>query len=700
MGVAPPWNNRLMESSLYEIRMWSSGIAALVFGCLSLYLRLGWRGGTLGGRLMAAMLLSCAWAARDATGLTGPMWSWLALLFEILRPAAWSYFLVGLLAVATRSDEKDSGSAWVRQSAQVVFAGALMMSVAGFLQPDLARWVFYAQLLMVVWLLVLVEQVYRNFPGGSRWGIKPLILGLACVLSFDFYLFAEGALLGRLDNDVLAVRGIVHVLVAPLAAMSAVRSRDWTFRISVSRQLVFHSTALAVSGLYLLMIAAAGYYVRWFGGSWGRALQTAMIFGGLFLLVFVAVSGSFRARLRVWLNKNLFAYRYDYREAWLKFTKALSGVSAGGQAGLTLEQSVIWALAELVESPGGVLWLRDADNVYRPRAKLNCPLMEGEEGADAPLATFMRAQGWIVNLEEWRSRPTLYQGLAVPQWLSTATDAWLLVPLISGDEMVAFAVLATARAPIEVNWEVLDLLKTAGRQAASYLGRAQATAALLEAQKFDSFNRMSAFVVHDLKNLVAQLSLMLKNAARHKDNPEFQEDMLLTVENVAERMRGLMTQLQNKESIEHKRWIDVGELCGAVLADRRATGPVVSLEAEPELGVFGQVERLQRIIGHVVQNATEATPEHGKVSVTVRRAGKDVRVEVADTGCGMTPEFVRERLFRPFQTTKQNGMGIGAFEVRQYVSELGGRVEVESEPDVGTRFALLFPLTVRTESTH
>ncbi|MDB5799466.1 MAG: prsK [Rhodocyclales bacterium] len=688
-----------MESSLNEVRMWASGAAAVVFGCLSLYLRMGWRGGTLGGRLMAAMLVSCAWAALDAAGQVGLMWSSLALLLEILRPAAWSYFLVGLLAVATRSDDKHEPAAWVQQSAQAVFAGALMMSIAGFVVHEVSRWIFYAELLMVVWLLVLVEQVYRNFPSGSRWGIKPLILGLACVLSFDFYLFAEAALLGRMDNDVLAVRGIVHALVGPLAAMSAVRSRDWTFRISVSRQLVFHSTALAVSGLYLLLVAAAGYYVRWFGGSWGRALQTAMMFGGLFMLVFVAFSGSFRARLRVWLNKNLFAYRYDYREAWLKFTKALSGVSAGGQTGLTLEQSVISALAELVESPGGVLWLRDADNVYRPRAKLNCPLNEGEEAADAPLAKFMHEQAWIVNLEEWRSRPSLYQGLAVPPWLSTATDAWLLVPLISGEEMVAFVVLATARAPIEVNWEVLDLLKTAGRQAASYLGRAQATAALLEAQKFDSFNRMSAFVVHDLKNLVAQLSLMLKNAARHKDNPEFQEDMLLTVENVAERMRGLMTQLQNKSPIEHKRWVDVGELCGAVLADRRVAGPEVSLEAEPELGVFGQAERLQRIIGHVVQNATEATPEHGKVSVAVRRAGTHVRIEISDTGCGMTPEFVRERLFRPFQTTKQNGMGIGAFEVQQYVSELGGRVEVDSEPDVGTRFVLLFPLSHRNEAS-
>jgi signal transduction histidine kinase len=113
-----------------------------------------------------------------------------------------------------------------------------------------------------------------------------------------------------------------------------------------------------------------------------------------------------------------------------------------------------------------------------------------------------------------------------------------------GNDMIGFVVLASARANIDVNWEVNDLLKTAGRQAASFLSQMQATEALLEVRKFDAFNRMSAFVVHDLKNIVTQLSLMLKNAKRLHANPEFQQDMLMTVENSLDRMRQLMLQLR------------------------------------------------------------------------------------------------------------------------------------------------------------
>lgn len=689
-----------MDTSVLEIRLWVSGIAALVFGSFAAYLWLGWRGGSLGVRLIAALLASSLWAALDALDASAyvVLGSGLALaVLDLLAPAIWGWFLTGLLGV-TQQDAQTPGAQSVqriRHGAWAIFALAAGMSIAAR-QPEMERWAYYAHLLLSVGLLVLIEQVWRNFPAGSRWGIKPLMIGLACAQGFDVYLFAEAALLGRIDPDVMAVRGIVHAMVAPLAAMSAVRSRDWTFSITISRQLVFHTTALAATGAYLLLIAAAGYYVRWFGGSWGRALQSMLLFAGIFLLAFLALSGSFRARLRVWVGKHLFALRYDYRESWLKFTQIL-GSGAAMPGADTLEQSVIAALAELVESPGGVLWLRDADGVYRPRAKLNCPMLSGEETADAPLAKFMGEQGWIVNMEEWRSRSGAYQGIAVPEWLSSAADAWLLVPLISGGEMIAFVVLMTARTPIEVNWEVLDLLKTAGKQAASYLGRAQAIAALLEAQKFDSFNRMSAFVVHDLKNLVAQLSLMLKNAARHKDNPEFQADMLLTVENVAERMRSLMQQLQNKTSIEQQRWVDVAEVCEG-LSRSQSSAVSLSVDIEPELGVLAQGERLTRIIGHVVQNATEASPEHGKVSLVARREAGMARIEVQDNGCGMTQEFVRERLFRPFQTTKPNGMGIGAFEVRQYVTELGGRVEVRSAPGEGTSFVIFLPLAKRNEA--
>lgn len=253
--------------------------------------------------------------------------------------------------------------------------------------------------------------------------------------------------------------------------------------------------------------------------------------------------------------------------------------------------------------------------------------------------------------------------------------------------------LATARTRIDVNWEVNDLLKTAARQAGAFLGQMQASEALLEVRKFDSFNRMSAFVVHDLKNIIAQLSLMLKNAERHRDNPEFQKDMLMTVEHSVERMRQLMMQLREGATpLDGPRGIDLVDVLRRIQSAKAGQGREVALTVDERVVARGHEDRIERVIGHLVQNALDATEHGGRVWIRVARQGTHALVEVGDTGHGMSPEFVRERLFKPFQTTKPTGMGIGAYESFQYVHELGGKLSVDSAVDVGTQVALLLPL--------
>jgi len=253
---------------------------------------------------------------------------------------------------------------------------------------------------------------------------------------------------------------------------------------------------------------------------------------------------------------------------------------------------------------------------------------------------------------------------------------------------------------MEVNWEVRDLLKTAGSQAASYLAMQRATEALLEARKFDAFNRMSAFVVHDLKNLVAQMQLLLRNAHRHHANPEFQRDMLTTVEHVVGRMNQLMQQLRSGETpVENPRPVDLSTLVRRVQAVRAAGRAGLHIEAVPDVLVNGHEDRLERVIGHLVQNGFEAGGDNAKVAIRVSRDGQHAVVEVADNGVGMTPEFIRDHLFRPFQSSKTSGMGIGSYESQQYVAGLGGRIDVHSEPGVGTRVRVLLP-ALRPTGTH
>jgi len=673
-----------------EVAIWSYGVAAVAFLFFALYIFLAWRGALPGGALFAAVAISGLWAGFSALEAQGgmPFAGTIAIALDVLRGGAWYVFLIVL--------SRPLWGRWMRWPAYAALAVgmvqilALALEAAGIVPllpivPAIVAWLAHA-----IVGLMLVEQLYRGMPSASRWGLKPLCLALAAGYIFELYLFADALLFSRIDADVWAARGIAHALLIPLIAIAGTRSPSWTLRMSVSREIVFHSTALAGAGLYLLVIAGAAYYVRFFGGDWGRALQMALLFAGLVFLGALLFSGAVRARLRVFISKHLFPYRYDYRSEWLRFTQALSTVDRS----LDLGQSVIKALSDLVESPGGSLWLADAYGKCRPHSRFNQPPLDVVEALDSPLCDFLARSGWVINLEEYRVQPGRYEGLVLPDWLSRLDEAWLVIPLQTAERLIGFVVLGSPRTPFDIDWEVLDLLKTAQRQAAGYLDRMLAAEALLEARKFDSFNRMSAFVVHDLKNLVAQLSLMLKNAQRHRDNPEFQQDMLDTVANVEARMRGLMTQLQEKRSIDPPRAVDLQPLLRSVCESKHGQLP----ELELALGNAGPVEvsahpqRLERIIGHVVQNALDATTQDGKVLLTLA-AGTDGRahVVVEDNGCGMSPEFVRERLSRPFQTTKSSGMGIGVYETRQYLEEIGGALRYDSELGRGTRVTIELP---------
>ncbi|MEO7128720.1 MAG: XrtA/PEP-CTERM system histidine kinase PrsK, partial [Rhodoferax sp.] len=531
----------------------------------------------------------------------------------------------------------------------------------------------------------------------SRWNIKPLCLGLLSAFLFDLYVFSQAVLFNRLDTDALSIRGAVHTLVVPLLLLSMSRRRDWISKIHMSPKAAFQTATLLMAGLYLTFISIIGYYIRYFGGDWGGALQLGLMFFALIVLLTLSLSGAVRARLRVFLGKHFFRYRFDYREEWLKFTRTLSTQNSPQEMG----QQAIRGLADMLESPAGGLWLRARDgSAFHQTARWNLAQTPEVEDANSPLCQFMATSGWVINLEEFRSYSSRYGQLKLPLWLQELAHAWLIVPLMVGERLIGFVVLASARTRMDVNWEVNDLLKTAGRQAASFLTQMQATEALLEVRKFDAFNRMSAFVVHDLKNIVTQLSLMMKNAKRLSHNPEFQQDMLTTVENSLDKMRQMMMQLREGATPPGTAvGVNLGAIVQRIKAVAAARDKKLELELRGEVVTRGHEERLERVIGHVVQNAFDATSANGRVWLTLDRLGGQARIVVRDTGTGMSQDFIRDRLFKPFQTTKDAGMGIGAYESYQYVQELGGRIEVTSELGRGTAITILLPLfETQTES--
>lgn len=679
-----------MNEAVLPLTRWGFGLALLAYLLLAGYQL---RRGALrrpvdraGLALLAAVLLTALWAGVSALAMDTPGLWLVSIALDIARYTAWFVFLTRLIR---QDQEAPDGLRWIEPVSYALpllgWAALLLGGGASGLGP-----VFLVSMLLPVLGLVLVEQLFRNLPEDAQWNAKPLSLGLAGTFVFDLYLFSQAVLFGGVDADAMSIRGLVHAALMPLLLLSSSRHRNWIGKIRVSQRVIFHSATLLLVGAYLLLIAGIGYYVRFFGGDWGRGVQVALVFLALVLLVTMAVSRSLRAKLRVWLGKHFLRYRYDYREEWLRFTQTLSSTTGPQDVGLR----VIRGLADMLESPAGALWMRrPEDAVLRNTASWNLARVTDEEPADSALLAFMQRTGWVVSLEEYRRKPQMYEHLVLPTWLQAQKEAWLLVPLLLGNELLGFVLLASPRTRMDVNWEVNDLLKTAGRQAASYLAQMQATEALLEARKFEAFSRMSAFVVHDLKNIVTQLSLMMKNAKRLAHNPEFQADMIMTVENSLERMRQLMLQLREGAAPAGAAvGVDLGRIARTLEASVQRRGRALEVDVPQPVATRGHDERMERVIGHLVNNALDATTQQQRVWLKIDRHGSHARVEVGDNGHGMSEAFIRDRLFKPFQTTKNTGMGIGAYESFQYVQELGGKVDVRSREGEGTVVTLLLPL--------
>ena len=674
-------------------------VAALLYAALAA--RLFFTAGALRGDLqpprafLAAVATSAAWAVGSAAAAAAFDTAWLpptVALLDVGRYGLWFLFLLLLIAPASRPRATGETRLLVPVAALVVAGTALtlLLPVVELGSTASERVSQFGALALPLLGLILIEQLFRNLPEDSRWNAKPLCLGLGAMFAFDLYISSEAVLFGSFDRDAVAIRGAVHALAVPLLFVASHRHANWIGKLKVSRNAAFYSATLLLAGLYLLFISAIGYYVRYFGGSWGRALQLALLVVAAVVLTLLVFSGSMRARLRVFVGKNFFSYRYDYREEWLRFTAMLSASPSPQEMGAL----VVRGLANLVESPGGSLWSKALDDDrFAQSARWNMPVIDDRVAVDSALAQFLLERNWIVDIDEFRHHPERHEGLELPAGLAGAEAAWVVVPLIVGDAMTGFVVLVRPRTPVELNWEVRDLLKTASRQAASFLSQMQATEALLEARKFEAFNRMSAFVVHDLKNIVTQLTLMMRNAKRLHDNPEFRQDMLITVESSLEKMRQLMLQLREGEKPPGgTSGVDLAAIAqriGAVAAQRDRQ---LEIEIQDRVATRGHEERIERVLGHVVQNAFDATPAEGRVWLRLSRVGGLARVEVGDTGQGMTREFIERELFRPFRSTKQGGMGIGSYESWQYVRELGGTLAVDSEPGRGSLITIDLPL--------
>lgn len=681
--------------------------AAIAFLILSLLLMTSWRGRLRGILLVIAVVVSAVWSFIAAYSITGSAMANLVYpVMEILRNAAWYIFLFRLIDPLRKSNGKSL--IYFRVAILSVLSFSLLVLIfdfaPSFLYANLSERLnanarISGHLVLAIIGLALVEQVFRNTRPDQRWAIKPLFLGIGAMFAYDFFLYADALLFKHIDIDSWQARGFINALVVPMIALSAVRNLDWSLDIFISRKVIFHTTSLLGAGAYLLIMAAAGYYIREYGGSWGGAAQAVFLFFSIILLISLLFSGHIRARIKVFLNKHFFNYKYDYRDEWLKLSETLA-VDEGDD----LKERAIQAFSDILDSTGGMLWVRSDQGYFSYSAHWNMNEdVHQDVRPDSALIKFLEDKQWIIDLQEYEYEPEVYQGLRVPQWVLEISRAWLIIPLVQGNHLIAFIIIANSRAKRQINWEDRDLLKTVGSQVASHIALLDATRALMDARQFEAFNRLSSYVVHDLKNVCAQLSLLLSNAERHKSNPAFINDMISTIENATNKMNRMLSQLRKEgNNDEMKSQVELKDILEEAVSIRASGQPVPRLACEEDkMRLFIEHDKLVNVVAHLIQNGQEATTAGGNVEIHVYREQDNAIIEIKDDGCGMSEKFIQERLFRPFDTTKGNaGMGIGVYESREFIWSQGGDIEVSSHEGNGTTFRIRLSLSKEKSNEH
>ena len=641
------------------------------------------------GRIAAVLAVGCSagavWAGTvallPAQPLDGP-----AGAADLMRSAVWFAVLLVLY-------RRFGGPAVIPAIRRFAMAGAPLVLIglaallpgptAALALPTLGSPALLARLSLALATVLLAENVYRNANEAVRWHVNLPCIALGGLAAFDVLVYADAVLARAFSPPLIDARAVVMALAMPLLAVAAVRDRRWRRQLPVSRAVVFHGATLLVGGVFLLGIGLAGEVVRHLGADWGRAVQISLLAAAALALLVAASSQSARSRLRRQIVDNFFTARHDYRREWLRTVATLSAADAEAPAALR----AIRAIADPVDSPAGVLLLREeADGAprfawARSWNRPDTPLTLGE---GHPLLPLLRDGAWIAELGE-----------GAPEDLARAYGAlWIAVPLLHHREGLAgIVLLAPPRAPFPLDGETFDLLRTLGREVAMFLAERRAAERLAESRRLAEYAKRFAFVAHDVKTVSHQLSLLLANAEEHMQDPAFQRDMLLTVRAATDRINTLIARLRQPEeetaqprpAVPAERIAPAARL--AALAAARQSRVILEPGPDPGLAAIG-AEAFDAAVTHLVNNAIDASPAQEPVRIALRREGGRIVIDIADRGPGMSPEFVRDVLFRPLGTSKEKGSGIGAWQARELLREAGGDLSVLTRPGEGTTMRL------------
>jgi putative PEP-CTERM system histidine kinase len=650
---------------IFRAQVLGVALAGLVWALLYGLVPQGWGRGA--GSFLAELILLMGWFGLLERILRGP---YLQSMPELVRRGVrWAWLLV--LLIATLALLSPSSLQQILPLYEILPVGLLILSLLAF---------------------VLSAQLYGDATIEPHSALRAFCLAAVLILGSQSFMYALVLLMPETPDWLMLLRVVALLVGAGLLAFCVQINPQWSLAIFVSPQARVYAPRLLAAGAALLLVLVSTPLFRALNPdtvAWAAPLYIVIL---ALLLLPILFSERLRAQLRVYVSKHFLPFRYDYREEWLRLIDTLA--SPGQEK--PLPERAIQALAQIVGSPAGVLWMRTTEEgsfqcIESWNTKLTSDAMVNPGD---PVIVFMRERQWILDTAELTRQPDLYPGLSRPDWLESFPDGLLIVPLISSETVIGFVVLLQSSSAFRLTFEEIDLLRTSGRQVASHLAQYHADRQLAESRQFEAFNRLTAFVMHDLKNLIAQQSLMVKNAAKHKGNPEFFEDAMATIDNSVARMNKLLQQLQTGDASGPTRVVsmavcirDAQRKCEGRVPEPVFTEPPVDIEANID------AERLTSILAHLIRNAQDACDASGEVSIELSQSDDSACLDIRDNGCGMEEDFVRNRLFRPFDTTKgSQGMGIGAYQARAFIVSTGGLMQVHSAPGKGTLVSIRLPL--------
>lgn len=613
-----------------------------------------------------------------AEALLAPSWLWFATTFARRHDKSSAIFPPFLLLLAV--SPAFAVFALSRPASSLIYSPDFVTEKILFLSNS--GFIFY--LLILVYLVIALfnlEVTFIHSANLSRWKIKFELLGAGAFLALLIIYYCEALFFRTINMQLVPTRSLLLIVAVSMMAYS--RLKRGSAIVCVSQQLACKSAVLLAVGIYILSFGLAGEGMKYFGDGFQRAMIITVVFlAGLGLLVLL-LSEAVKRKVTVFIHKNFYHNKYDYRTQWLKFTDRLSS----SQSSEELLRSIVSEFCDTFGMGTGALFtLNQERDTYQQTAGI---VMDSEAitfSTNDPVIERLANGSGIIDL---RRDAAVTENIRHSEYFG-GQDSCFIIPIIMNEGVDGFMILGKPLNTDEVyGYEDFDLMNTLAKQTSSALLKLRLSDQLACSRELAAIGKVSAFVMHDLKNLVSSVSLLLENAQEHISVPAFQNDLLMSLGNTVVKMKALISRLKHlpEKSSLILAPVDLLEMA----QDTASLVNGTTLEVTGTR-VIAEVDReeLQKVALNLMLNAVEATAGNGPVRVEVGDNGSPF-IRVKDEGCGIPPAFLQHVLFKPFTSTKSQGMGIGLYQSRQIIEAHGGRIEVVSNIDQGSEFTVWLP---------